>query len=219
MNPFTVPGAKAIMAGTSNLDVSPLQSVLQNDAQEEYDYSLGGVRELSDLYQKAADRIRAQRVGPSGGEYWYNLAAALGKPTKTGSRGETMANVAQALGQYRAAQREAEAQKQSQLDQLEFTKQAEILKRKYAMQEAIAQARLRQQPSRPLVLQPGSVAIDPVTKQVVAKGLDKPEYVIRRFADGSYGYVPVAPGTAGGPQMDQEEEAPDTLPADFFGKE
>jgi len=216
MNQFTIPGAQAIMQGTKNLDISPLQSALQNDGQEEYDSSLYGLKELNALYENAAKRIKEQRVGPSGGEYWYNLAAALGAPTKTGSRGETMANVAQALGKYHSAQREAEAQKQQQIEQLMFTKQAEALKRKYAIQDAIMK---REGSNRPIILGPGSVAIDPITRQVIAKGQKKPEYVIRRFADGSYGYVPVAPGMNEPTQGVDSEQDPDRLPPDFFDEE
>lgn len=67
------------------------------------------------LLNKAMEDLRAQRVGPSKSEKWLALAAALGQPTKTGAFGETLGNVAQTLGKYKAAGREAEQEKQNLL--------------------------------------------------------------------------------------------------------
>ena len=68
-----------------------------------------------ELLQKAMDELRDRRVGPSNSEKWLALAAALGQPTKTGAIGETLSGVAQALGKYKAAGREAEQEKQTLL--------------------------------------------------------------------------------------------------------
>jgi len=73
-----------------------------------------GAANLS-LLTKAMEDLRAQRVGPSKSEKWLALAAALGQPTKTGAFGETLGNVAQTLGKYKAAGREAEQEKQNLL--------------------------------------------------------------------------------------------------------
>lgn len=78
------------------------------------DLSEQGAANLA-LLQKAMSDLREQRVGPSKSEKWLALAAALGQPTKTGAFGETLGNVAQTLGKYKSAGREAEQEKQNLL--------------------------------------------------------------------------------------------------------
>jgi hypothetical protein len=48
------------------------------------------------LLDEARERIMARSTGPDSAEMAFRLAAALGKPTRTGGFGETMANVAEA---------------------------------------------------------------------------------------------------------------------------
>ena len=64
------------------------------------------------LLDKARERIMARSSGPDQAEVAFRLAAALGKPTRTGSFGETLSNVAEttteALAQRRKANRELE---------------------------------------------------------------------------------------------------------------
>lgn len=65
------------------------------------------------LLMKAQEDLRTRRVGPSKSEKWLALAAALGQPTKTGAFGETLGNVAQTLGKYKAAGRQAEEEREA----------------------------------------------------------------------------------------------------------
>jgi hypothetical protein len=64
------------------------------------------------LLDKARERIMARSAGPDQAEMAFRVAAALGKPTRTGSFGETLGNVAEttseALSQRRKASQELE---------------------------------------------------------------------------------------------------------------
>ena len=51
------------------------------------------------LLDKARERIMARSAGPDQAEMAFRLAAALGKPTRTGSFGETLGNVAETTGE------------------------------------------------------------------------------------------------------------------------
>lgn len=64
-----------------------------------------------DLLTAGRDALRNRRVGPSDSEKWFAIAAALGKPTRTGSFGESLGNLNEALLEQNAARRkEREAQ-------------------------------------------------------------------------------------------------------------
>jgi hypothetical protein len=64
-----------------------------------------------DLLTAGRDALRNRRVGPSDSEKWFAIAAALGKPTRTGSFGEGLSNLNEALLEQNAARRkEREAQ-------------------------------------------------------------------------------------------------------------
>lgn len=67
------------------------------------------------ILQQAARDLKTRRVGPSEAEKWFSIAAALGKPTRTGSFGESLGNVNEALLQYKKGQREAKAEKEDLL--------------------------------------------------------------------------------------------------------
>lgn len=64
------------------------------------------------LLDKARERIMARSAGPDQAEIAFRLAAAFGKPTRTGSFGETLSNVAEttseALSQRRKGAQELE---------------------------------------------------------------------------------------------------------------
>jgi len=64
------------------------------------------------LLDKARERVMARSAGPDQAEVAFRLAAALGKPTRTGGFGETLGNVAEAtvgaLGEKRKASQELE---------------------------------------------------------------------------------------------------------------
>lgn len=76
--------------------------------------------QLRALYEQAAERLRQQRFGPSKEEKWLAISAALGQPTKTGSFGESLGNVTQALLGTAKARREGEAERQSALEKLQL---------------------------------------------------------------------------------------------------
>ena len=59
------------------------------------------------LLDKARERIMARSAGPDQAEMAFRLAAALGKPTRTGSFGETLGNVAETTGEALSQRRKA----------------------------------------------------------------------------------------------------------------
>lgn len=74
---------------------------------------------LSGAYARMADALKASR-GPDKSQMWLSLAAALGKPTRTGSFGETIGNTAEALGAYKSARSEAKQKGALGLAELEY---------------------------------------------------------------------------------------------------
>jgi len=63
------------------------------------------------LLTDAQKRLRERRAGPSDSEKWFAIAAALGKPTRTGSFGESLGNLNEVLlGQNAARRKEREEQ-------------------------------------------------------------------------------------------------------------
>ena len=65
------------------------------------------IRSNMDALMQARDSIRQQRTGPSAAERLFAISAALGRPTRTGSLGETMGNLSEVLGSQEKAKREA----------------------------------------------------------------------------------------------------------------
>jgi hypothetical protein len=59
------------------------------------------------LLDKARERIMARSAGPDQAEMAFRLAAALGKPTRTGSFGESLGNVAETTGEALSQRRKA----------------------------------------------------------------------------------------------------------------
>lgn len=70
-----------------------------------------------DLLTSARDTLRERRAGPSNAERWFAIAAALGKPTRTGSFGESLGNLGEVLGEQQAARRKAEEERDMLLEQ------------------------------------------------------------------------------------------------------
>lgn len=70
-----------------------------------------------DLFTDAQRRLRERRVGPSNAEKWLAIAAALGKPTRTGSFGESLGNLNETLLGQQAARRKAEEERDMLLEQ------------------------------------------------------------------------------------------------------
>lgn len=75
------------------------------------------IRANIDLFTDAQRRLRERRVGPSNAEKWLAIAAALGKPTRTGSFGESLGNLSETLGEQQAARRKAAEEREMLLEQ------------------------------------------------------------------------------------------------------
>lgn len=90
------------------------------DAQKRADLAnadvTGQINANINLLVNAQNKLRERRVGPSDSEKWLAIAAALGQPTRTGSFGESLGNVAQTLGAQRSARREAEEKRDLMLE-------------------------------------------------------------------------------------------------------
>ncbi len=67
--------------------------------------------------EKGLARLEARKAGPSRSESLLQLAAVLGQPTRTGSFGETLGNVASVLAQQSAAKRKEEAERDALVEQ------------------------------------------------------------------------------------------------------
>ena len=80
------------------------------------------------LLNAAQRRLRERRIGPSESEKWLAIAAALGKPTRTGAFGESLGNLAETLGDQRAAARKAQEERESLLEQYGLKTGAEQLR-------------------------------------------------------------------------------------------
>ena len=59
------------------------------------------------LLDKARERVMARSAGPDKAEMAFRVAAALGKPTRTGSFGESLGNVAETTGEMLSQRRKA----------------------------------------------------------------------------------------------------------------
>lgn len=84
------------------------------------EWSARGARQAQNnlaMLQAAQERIRQQRFGPSSSEQLLAVAAALGQPTRTGSFGETMGNLAGVLQKNAAERRTAEEEKRRLLEE------------------------------------------------------------------------------------------------------
>ena len=90
------------------------------------------IRDNMSVLMGARDKLRQQRVGPSTAERLFAISAALGRPTRTGTLGETMGNLSTVLGEQEKAMRAEEMER-------------EALLAKYAMQIGNEQLRLLQQ--------------------------------------------------------------------------
>ena len=104
------------------------------DTQNQYDVANLSLRQVSqqmaaqraraaqvqDIYNKAAQELSASRAGPSAAEKWWAISAALGQPTKTGSIGEIASNVAQQMGGYAQASRQAKMERAKALQEMQL---------------------------------------------------------------------------------------------------
>lgn len=94
--------------GAANPYTGQLQTLLTKYMQQ----SEKSATDKQTLLDDARERIMARSTGPDSAEMAFRLAAALGKPTRTGGFGETLSNVAEAtttgLAERRKANQELE---------------------------------------------------------------------------------------------------------------
>jgi hypothetical protein len=70
-----------------------------------------------DLLTGAQNRLRERRMGPTNAEKWFSIAAALGKPTRTGAFGESLGNLNEALAAQQTLKRKAQEERDALLEQ------------------------------------------------------------------------------------------------------
>ena len=106
--------------GADTETAMPVGALSYADAQKRADLAntdvTGQINANINLLVDAQNKLRERRVGPSDSEKWLAIAAALGQPTRTGSFGESLGNVAKTLGEQRSARREAEEKRDLMLE-------------------------------------------------------------------------------------------------------
>lgn len=135
-----------------------------------------------DLLTAGRDALRNRRVGPSDSEKWFAIAAALGKPTRTGAFGESLGNLNEALATQNAARRkEREAQEallekyglQIGSEQLRMLTSAANQAGQTYRTEAAAAAAARKAGMPKPVVDIGGVPSDPITGQPIEAPSEK----------------------------------------------
>ena len=119
--PQSAPNAEEVtMDGEDTETAMPIGGLDYAQAQQDYDLASQKVRDQIqshiDVLEGARGKLRERRVGPSDSEKWLAIAAALGQPTRTGSFGESLGNLAQTLGAQKSARREAEEKRDLMLE-------------------------------------------------------------------------------------------------------
>jgi hypothetical protein len=119
--PQSAPYAEEVtMDGEDTETDMPTGGLDYAQSQRDYDLASQKVRDQIqshiDLLEGARGKLRERRVGPSDSEKWLAIAAALGQPTRTGSFGESLGNVAKTLGEQKSARREAEEKRDLMLE-------------------------------------------------------------------------------------------------------
>lgn len=113
------PDGEVVDTKTEVEETSPLEGTPTAMLREMYLKAQRPNEGLSGAYARMADALKASR-GPDKSQMWLSLAAALGKPTRTGSFGETVGNAAEALGTYKSARTEAKQKGALGLAELEY---------------------------------------------------------------------------------------------------
>jgi hypothetical protein len=119
--PQSAPNAEEVtMDETDTETAMPTGGLDYAQAQQDFDLENQKVRDQIqshiDVLEGARGKLRDRRVGPSDSEKWLAIAAALGQPTRTGSFGESLGNLAQTLGAQKSARREAEEKRDLMLE-------------------------------------------------------------------------------------------------------
>lgn len=100
-------GAQTFGYSSSRGAANPYTGQLQTLLTKYLENTEKAATEKQTLLDKARERIMARSAGPDQAEMAFRLAAALGKPTRTGSFGETLGNVAETTGEALAQRRKA----------------------------------------------------------------------------------------------------------------
>jgi hypothetical protein len=132
--------------------------------------------------EEGQKRLRERRVGPSDAEKWFSIAAALGKPTRTGSFGESLGNLNEVLAQQNALKRKAQEERDMLLEQ-------------YGLK--IGNERLRMLQSG--LTQAGQVYRAEMAAQAKAEAAKAPKYRLTSTDEWT-----IEPGTGGMPPMNSK---------------
>jgi hypothetical protein len=100
-------GAQTLGFSSSRGAANPYTGQLQTLLTKYLENTEKAATDKQALLDKARERVMARSAGPDSAEMAFRLAAALGKPTRTGSFGETLGNVAETTGEVLAQRRKA----------------------------------------------------------------------------------------------------------------
>lgn len=164
-------------------DALPVGGLSYADAQREAAAAnqglYGQIQSNISVLDAAREALRNRRFAPSNSEKWLAIAAALGQPTRTGSFGESLGNLAQALGTQKAERRK-------------FEQEAEMLGLKYGLEAGTERMRLAQARATEADRTLRAAA----TAAAKAEAAKQPKY---DYSEGA-GYT-LRPGTGGMPHM------------------
>ena len=181
--PQPVPQMQAQPAPQQDDRIAQLQSMMEKYATPQNDYAqeLEDARRRSNAETEAfTDMIKNARKSPerdnrSQAERYFRLAAAFGQPTKTGSLGETLGNVGQAMAEN------SKSQQQAQDEDLELQMKAQQLKAAGAKEDL---STLRSLSSEDKKMQREMVSS--MIKAEIESG--KPQSELAKIAKDRYGY-------------------------------
>lgn len=169
-------------------DALPVGGLTYADAQKEADAAnktlYGQIQSNISVLDAAREALRNRRFAPSNSEKWLAIAAALGQPTRTGSFGESLGSLAQALGAQKAERRK-------------FEQEAEMLGLKYGLEAGTERMRLAQARATEADRTLRAAA----TAAAKAQAAKEPKY---DYSEGT-GYT-LRPGTGGMPHMNARRQ-------------
>jgi len=103
-----LPGGMQTAGFSSSKETANPYTTQLNDLLNKYlQQSEKSATDKQQLLDTARERVMSRSAGPDKAEIAFRLAAALGKPTKTGSFGETLGNVAETTGEALSQRRKA----------------------------------------------------------------------------------------------------------------
>ncbi len=104
------PVASGATGGLGGVSSAPAYASAQKSVTDQINANIN-------LLTAAQNKLRERRAGPSNSEKWLAIAAALGKPTKTGSFGESLGNLSETLLNQQAMKRKAQEERDMLLEQ------------------------------------------------------------------------------------------------------